>query len=124
VGQRTDYDRLTLEVTTNGSVAPTEAVSFAAKILRDHLDLFIRPEDASSSLASGGGEGAVGGGDADGSELEEKLGKSIEELELSVRSYNCLESEIKQILKEMGLSFNMKFDERGMPVSASGDDKR
>jgi DNA-directed RNA polymerase subunit alpha len=149
VGQRTDYDRLTLEVTTNGAVTPPEAVSYAAKILRDHLDLFIRAEDQQAST--------LGGGDADGEErradddIHRLLDKSIEELELSVRSFNCLEaasiktirdlvqktesemlkyrnfgrkslSEIKGILKEMNLSFNMKFDERGIPVPA-GDNK-
>jgi DNA-directed RNA polymerase subunit alpha len=149
VGQRTDYDRLTLEVTTNGAVTPSEAVSYAAKILRDHLDLFIRAEDQQAST--------LGGVDADGEErradddIHRLLDKSIEELELSVRSFNCLEaasiktirdlvqktesemlkyrnfgrkslSEIKGILKEMNLSFNMKFDERGIPVPA-GDNK-
>jgi DNA-directed RNA polymerase subunit alpha len=149
VGQRTDYDRLTLEVTTNGAVTPPEAVSYAAKILRDHLDLFIRAEDQQAST--------LGGVDADGEErradddIHRLLDKSIEELELSVRSFNCLEaasiktirdlvqktesemlkyrnfgrkslSEIKGILKEMNLSFNMKFDERGIPVPA-GDNK-
>lgn len=151
VGQHTDYDRLTLEVTTNGSVTPAEAVSFAAKILRDHLDLFIRPEDA--GLTARGAAAVAGAAPVDGGEGGmPDLDKSIEELELSVRSYNCLEaagiktirdlvqktegemlkyrnfgrkslSEIKQILKEMGLSFNMKLDERGMPVLA-GDEKR
>jgi len=151
VGQHTDYDRLTMEVTTNGSVTPAEAISFAAKILRDHLDLFIRPEDA--GLTARGAAAVAGAAPVDGGEGGmPDLDKSIEELELSVRSYNCLEaagiktirdlvqktegemlkyrnfgrkslSEIKQILKEMGLSFNMKLDERGMPVLA-GDEKR
>jgi DNA-directed RNA polymerase subunit alpha len=149
VGQRTDYDRLILEVVTNGSVRPEEAVSYAAKILRDHLDLFIRAEDQQAS--------AVAGGDGDGldiaadSDIQRLLDRSIEELELSVRSYNCLEaasiktirdlvqksesemlkyrnfgrkslSEIKAILKDMSLGFNMRLDERGMPIPA-GDDK-
>lgn len=150
VGQRTDYDRLILEVTTNGSVRPEEAVSFAAKILRDHLDLFIRLEDQTTSVV-----GSADAGDKESaaeSDVQKLLDKSIEELELSVRSFNCLEaasiktirdlvqktesemlkyrnfgrkslSEIKNILKEMGLSFNMRFDERGMPIPA-GDDKK
>lgn len=145
VGQRTDYDRLTLEVTTNGAVRPEEAVSYASKILRDHLDLFIRVEDQQSSQVTGA---EAGEGDATpDSDIQRLLDKSIEELELSVRSFNCLEaasiktirdlvqksendmlkyrnfgrkslSEIKGILKEMNLSFNMEFDDRGMPVPA------
>ncbi len=142
VGQRTDYDRLILEVTTNGAVRPDEAVSFASRILRDHLDLFIRPEDEQvGAEALTEEEKEI----SPAAELEEKLDKSIEELELSVRSYNCLEaagiktirdlvqkseqemlkyrnfgrkslSEIKSILKDMGLSFNMQLDERGLPI--------
>jgi DNA-directed RNA polymerase subunit alpha len=149
VGQRTDYDRLTIEVTTNGSVHPREAISYAGKILRDHFDLFIRAEDQqSSALHSGDDSGAELGTDSDTQRL---LDKSIEELELSVRSFNCLEaasiktirdlvqksesemlkyrnfgrkslSEIKAILKDMNLSFNMRLDERGLPIPA-GDDK-
>lgn len=149
VGQRTDYDRLILEVNTNGSVLPQEAVSFAAKILRDHLDLFIRAEDQqASALAGTSADGEEGSSDSD---IQRLLDKSIEELELSVRSFNCLEaasiktirdlvqksesemlkyrnfgrkslSEIKAILKDMGLSFNMKLDERGLPIPA-GDEK-
>ncbi len=142
VGQRTDYDRLILEVTTNGAVRPDEAVSFASRILRDHLDLFIRAEDEQVAPESYVEEQEeVSPLD----ELQAKLDKSIEELELSVRSYNCLEaagiktirdlvqktesemlkyrnfgrkslSEIKSILKDMGLQFNMELDERGLPV--------
>lgn len=149
VGQRTDYDRLILEVTTNGSVRPEEAISYAAKILRDHLDLFIRVEDQQASAVAGAeAEGHEAAADSD---IQRLLDKSIEELELSVRSFNCLEaaqiktirdlvqktesemlkyrnfgrkslSEIKSILKEMNLGFNMKLDERGMPIPA-GDDK-
>ena len=145
VGQRTDYDRLILEVTTNGAVRPEEAVSYAAKILRDHLDLFIRAEDQQASAVAG--SDAEGGDASPDSDIQRLLDKSIEELELSVRSFNCLEaasiktirdlvqksesemlkyrnfgrkslSEIKAILKEMGLGFNMKFDERGLPIPA------
>jgi len=142
VGQRTDYDRLILEVTTNGAVRPDEAVSYAGRVLRDHLDLFIRAEDEQAAAESYVEEQEEVSPIA---ELEEKLDKSIEELELSVRSYNCLEaagiktirdlvqktesemlkyrnfgrkslSEIKSILKEMGLQFNMQLDERGLPI--------
>lgn len=147
VGQRTDYDKLILEVTTNGSVTPQEAISYSAKILRDHLDLFIRAEDAQSLTVSGGDSGEER---EKPDNIELLLDKSIEELELSVRSFNCLEaasiktirdlvqksegemlkyrnfgrkslSEIKAILKDMGLSFNMELDERGLPVPARED---
>ncbi len=142
LGQRTDFDRLILEVTTNGTVLPEEAVSTAAQILRNHLDIFMRPGEEMEALQTldEAAEEAM-----PISEIEEKLDKSIEELELSVRSYNCLEAagiktirdlvqktesemlkyrnfgrksltEIKNILKEMGLTFNMRMDETGMPI--------
>ena len=142
VGQRTDLDRLVLDVTTDGTVTPEEAVSTAAQILRNHMDIFIRPgeELALPPEAAQQEEQALLM-----SNLEEKLDKSIEELELSVRSYNCLEAagiktirdlvqksesemlkyrnfgrkslnEIKSILAEMGLRFDMELDETGMPI--------
>lgn len=142
VGQVTDYDKLIMEITTDGTVRPDEAISHAARILRDHLDLFIRPQDEVEEAAEAVEEAEAA---SKISELEEKLEKSIEELELSVRSYNCLETagiktirdlvqksesemlkyrnfgrksltEIKAILREMGLSFNMRLDETGMPI--------
>lgn len=144
VGQRTDFDQLNLNITTNGTVAPAEALSYAAALLKSHMDMFIRPgEDVEAAKeTTEEGEALV-----PASQLEEKLDKSIEELELSVRSFNCLEAagiktirdlvqksesemlkyrnfgrksltEIKNILKEMGLSFNMKLDDTGMPVAA------
>lgn len=145
VQQRTDYDRLILEVMTNGTVDPEEAVSYAAKVLRDHLNLFISREDTAAEIAASEEEQAAA--DAT-SAIEEKLDKSIEELELSVRSFNCLEAagiktirdlvqktesemlkyrnfgrksltEIKNILKDMGLRFGMEIDkETGLPVTA------
>ena len=132
VGQQTDYDRLTLEVWTNGAVRPDDAVAFAAKILKDQLSIFINFE-----------EGAEPTHDAHVSEeqakLNENLWKSVDELELSVRSANCLQNaniryigelvqrtesemlktknfgrkslkEIKEILAEMGLSLGMKLE--------------
>ena len=143
VGQRTDYDRLILDVTTNGTVAPEEAVSCAARILRDHLNMFIRAEEEQAAILETEEEEAEASPTA---EMEEKLDRSIEELELSVRSFNCLEaagiktirdlvqktesemlkyrnfgrkslSEIKNILKDMGLSFSMKIGEDGLPVA-------
>lgn len=82
VGQMTDYDKLTLEVYTNGTLGPDEAVSLAAKVLSEHLNLFI---DLSKSAQE-----AVVIKDDKASESEKVLEMNIDELELSVRSYNCL----------------------------------
>jgi len=82
VGQVTDYDRLTLEVWTNGCIAPDEAVSLAAKILHDHLKLFIGLTDRIGDV-----EIMV---EKEEEERDKILDMSIEELDLSVRSYNCL----------------------------------
>lgn len=149
VGQRTDFDKLTLEVTTNGSIKPDEAISYAAKLLRDHLDLFIRLEDREAPSIDSG-DGVIEAADEATTSMMTILDKSIEELELSVRSFNCLEaagiktirdlvqksesemlkyrnfgrkslSEIKSILKSFNLSFNMKLDDRGLPVNMSDD---
>jgi DNA-directed RNA polymerase subunit alpha len=142
VGQMTDFDRLIMELTTNGAILPEEAMSTAAQILKNHMDIFVLP-GAEIELAPAVAEEEEHG--LSTGEIEEKLDKSIEELELSVRSYNCLEAagiktirdlvqksesemlkyrnfgrksltEIKNILKDMGLSFNMKLDETGMPI--------
>ena len=138
LGQLTDYDQLNLNVWTNGCVTPQDAVAQAAKILKDHLYIFINYEQ----------EPEVQETEAEDEELDvinENLNKSVEELELSVRSYNCLKNaniqtlgelvtrseaemlktknfgrkslnEIKEILAGMGLSFAMKLDDRGRPV--------
>ncbi|MBN1868276.1 DNA-directed RNA polymerase subunit alpha [Candidatus Sumerlaeota bacterium] len=142
VGQRTDYDRLILDVTTDGTVSAEEAVSCAARILRDHLSMFIRAEEEQAAVAEAEEAAAEVSPHV---EMEEKLGRSIEELELSVRSFNCLEaagiktirdlvqksesemlkyrnfgrkslSEIKNILKDMDLTFNMRIGPDGLPV--------
>lgn len=84
VGQRTDFDRLVLEVTTNGSITPFEAVSVGAKIVNDHMGLFM--EQASEFAAT-----PVFVSDAN--ERGKALDSPIEDLELSVRSYNCLKRE-------------------------------
>ncbi len=82
VGQVTDYDKLTLEVYTNGTLAPDEAVSLAAKVLSEHLSLFINLSDAANDFEVMN-EAPV--------ESKDKINDMpIEELELSVRSYNCL----------------------------------
>jgi DNA-directed RNA polymerase subunit alpha len=134
LGQTTDYDKLTLDVWTNGSVTPNDAVSLAAKLVRDHLNIFINVDEVDEPPAESIGEPArVGVGN-------EHLDKSVEELELSVRSYNCLKNanirtirelvqktepemlktknfgrkslnEIKEILSSMGLSLGMKLDQ-------------
>jgi DNA-directed RNA polymerase subunit alpha len=144
VQQRTDYDRLILEVTTDGTVKPEDSVSYAAKVLRDHLNLFISMKDQAAELAAREEEEQAESATA---ALSEKLDKSIEELELSVRSFNCLEAagiktirdlvqksesemlkyrnfgrksltEIKNILKDMGLRFGMEIDkETGLPTN-------
>jgi DNA-directed RNA polymerase subunit alpha len=82
VGQITDYDRLTLEVWTNGTIAPDEAVSLSAKILNDHLKLFIGLTEKIGDV-----EIMV---EKEEEERDKILDMSIEELDLSVRSYNCL----------------------------------
>ena len=82
VGQSTDYDKLTLDVFTNGTLAPDEAISLAAKVLSEHLNLFI---DLSESAKTA--EVMV---ESVSNEKEKVLEMNIDELELSVRSYNCL----------------------------------
>ena len=130
VGQRTDYDKLTLEVHTDGSVVPEDAVAYAAKIVKEQVSIFINfdetsePEVVESTLEP---------------EFNENLLKSVDELELSVRSFNCLQNagikyigdlvqktetemlktknfgrkslkEIKELLDDMGLRLDMKLD--------------
>ena len=82
VGQITDYDKLTLDVYTNATLEPDEAVSLAAKVLSEHLKLFINLSEL--------GPGAVVINEKEDDEKEKVLEMSIDELELSVRSYNCL----------------------------------
>ncbi len=129
VGQRTDYDRLTMEIWTDGSVTPEDALAFAAKILKEQLQIFINfaeedePAQPESSEAT--------------QDFNEALYKRVDELELSVRSQNCLQNagiefiyqlverseaemlktknfgrkslnEIKEILDDLGLSLGMK----------------
>ncbi|NOY64586.1 MAG: DNA-directed RNA polymerase subunit alpha [Nitrospirae bacterium] len=137
VGGSTDYDRLILEVWTDGSITPKSAITKAANILIDHLDFFIFEESENEVIADSGESSQEK--EQDESEFNRNLLKSVEELELSVRSYNCLKNaniktiadlvqktehemlktknfgrkslnEIKEILKGMGLSFGMKID--------------
>jgi len=131
VGRITDYDRLVLEVWTDGSLLPEDAVAYAAKVLKDHFEIFINFDDEEADLP---GEQVE-----EKQDLNEYLLRPFDDLELSVRSANCLRNagirligelvqktepemlktknfgrkslnEIKEILAEMGLSFGMKLD--------------
>ena len=82
VGQQTDFDKLTLEVYTNGTLAPDKAVSMAAKVLNDHLSLFINLSEETKEMST-----II---DRPSDQKEKALEMNIDELELSVRSYNCL----------------------------------
>ena len=82
VGQVTDYDKLTLEVFTNGTISPDEAVSLAAKVLSEHLKLFINLSDKGLQAQVLTNETEI--------QQKQPTTKSIDELELSVRSFNCL----------------------------------
>jgi DNA-directed RNA polymerase subunit alpha len=133
VGQQTDYDRLTLEVWTNGTVKPDDAVAYAAKILKDQLSIFINFTEVVEPVVQ---EHRVS---EEQQRLNEYLWKSVDDLELSVRSANCLQNaniryigelvqktesemlktknfgrkslkEIKEILASMGLSLGMKLE--------------
>jgi DNA-directed RNA polymerase subunit alpha len=99
VGQRTDYDKLTLDIETDGSLDPHAALREAAEILIKYLAIFSEPERVESlreagaalvgagAVAAGGELGGIGGGGGAGDGMDDIL---IEELELGVRSYNCL----------------------------------
>ena len=141
LGQMTDYDKLTLEVWTNGAISPQDAIGQAAKLLRDHMTIFITFEELPEAVEEVTERAA--------DRLEEILNRSVDELELSVRSYNCLKNagiqtirdlvqrteaemlrtknfgrkslnELKEVLRGFGLQFGMKFDAQGrliMPAS-------
>jgi DNA-directed RNA polymerase subunit alpha len=140
LGQNTDYDKLTIEVWTNGAISPQDAIGQAAKLLKDHMTIFINFEEL-PEVAEEPAERAI-------NQMNEVLNRSVEELELSVRSYNCLKNaniqtigdlvqksesemlrtknfgrkslnEIKEILSGLGLSFGMKFDAQGRLVGGS-----
>ncbi|MGB8990578.1 MAG: DNA-directed RNA polymerase subunit alpha [Desulfobaccales bacterium] len=131
VGQRTDYDKLTLEIWTDGSITPENAIAYAAKILKEHLAMFINFEEEPSGLEEKVSE--------EPPTFNENLYRSVNELELSVRAANCLRNaqiryigelvqkteqemlktknfgrkslnEIKEILIEMGLHLGMKLE--------------
>jgi DNA-directed RNA polymerase subunit alpha len=85
VGQDTDFDRLLFEVTTDGRVTPSEALTFAAQIAVKHFDVFNKLKTHMLAFDEGYGEG-----ESDQDEMMEKLALRIDEIELSVRSTNCL----------------------------------
>jgi DNA-directed RNA polymerase subunit alpha len=142
VGQETDYDRLVLEITTDGSITPADALAFGAKILKDQLSIFINFEE---EIEKPGID--IGGP----SQPNEVLYRPVDELELSVRSANCLQNadikyigelvqktegemlktknfgrkslnEIKEILAGLGLEFGMKLE--NFPLRADLDRRR
>lgn len=93
VGQSNDYDKLTLDVWTNGSLTPTEAISLAAKILTEHLTMFVNlTEEAQVTQVMV---------EREETHQEKVLDKNIEELDLSVRSYNCLKRADIQTVKDL-----------------------
>ncbi|MBX3279425.1 MAG: DNA-directed RNA polymerase subunit alpha [Acidobacteria bacterium] len=144
LGQDTDYDKLTLEVWTNGSVSPERAIGLAAKLIKDHMTIFISFEDdvhEQNEPVQSRTQPAH----------NENLDRSVDELELSVRAYNCLKNsdiktirdlvqksesemlktknfgrkslnEIKDILHSMGLGLGLKFDDNGNLIPGSGQE--
>ena len=138
LGQMTDYDKLTLEVWTNGAVSPQDSIGYAAKLLKDHMTIFINFEELPEATEETSERSLDHMGD--------QLNRSVEELEVSVRSYNCLKNaniqtigellqkteaemlrtknfgrkslnEIKEILAQMGLSLGMKLDAQGRLIA-------
>lgn len=141
-GSNTEFDKLTIEVWTNGSVKPEDSIGLAAKLVKDHLSIFINFEEEEEDFKYE---------DIARPPLmrNDLLDRSVDELELSVRSYNCLKNadirtirdlirrseremlgtknfgkksltEIKDLLHGMGLDFGMDFDEQGNPIPGSG----
>jgi len=96
VGQDTDYDRLILEIFTDGRVTPQEALGFASQIAKHHFDVFANVEEQKLKF-----ESDLDGSSSDDSELLEKLCKKIDEIELSVRSTNCLQGANIETLAEL-----------------------
>jgi DNA-directed RNA polymerase subunit alpha len=97
VGQKTNYDKLTLEIWTNGSIHPEMALVESAKILRKHLNPFVQYAELGPRVHSPARGGVIGGDGA----LESKLNMSLAELKLSVRAMNCLESETIHTVRDL-----------------------
>ena len=143
LGQTTDFDKLTVDVWTDGTISSRDAVSLGAKLLRDHLNIFINIDEPVEQPQEQAPEEAP-------SVANEQLDKSVEELELSVRSYNCLKNanirtirelvqktepemlrtknfgrkslnEIKEILLTMGLGLGMRLDEPAGAMPAQSE---
>ena len=141
VGRMTDYDKLTMEIWTDGTISPRDALSTGAGILREHLDIFIHPEERNEGKSEAGYEESQ-------REVNKNLSRSVNELELSVRAANCLKNaniktiadlvqksegemlrtknfgkkslnEIKEILSEMGLSLGTKVEAASSPHNGS-----
>ena len=93
LGQMTDYDKLTLEVWTNGAVSPQDSIGYAAKLLKDHMTIFINFEEVAEQAEEVSERGM--------DKINEVLNRSVEELELSVRSYNCLKNANIQSIGEL-----------------------
>jgi DNA-directed RNA polymerase subunit alpha len=93
VGQRTNYDKLIMDIWTNGTVTPQMAIVEGAKILRKHLNPFIQYAEPGPEIAVDEAPATGAAGEQVDHELERKLNMSLAELELSVRATNCLESE-------------------------------
>ena len=93
LGQMTDYDKLTLEVWTNGAISPQDAIGHAAKLLKDHMTIFINFEELP--------EAAEQPEERSMDRISDQLNRSVEELELSVRSYNCLKNAGIQTIGEL-----------------------
>ncbi len=144
VGQQTDYDKLTMEIHTDGSVKPENALAYAAKILKEHMTIFINFDEDAAEPEITENESS------DAALLNDNLYRTVEDLELSVRSANCLKNadinyigelvqkteaemlktknfgrkslnEIKQLLSEMELSLGMKIE--GWEPPAEGSDE-
>ncbi|HEX8649678.1 MAG TPA: DNA-directed RNA polymerase subunit alpha [Pyrinomonadaceae bacterium] len=142
LGQNTEFDKLTIEVWTDGSVKPDDAIGLAAKLIKDHMSIFINFEEDTDDYTYANMERPP-------LPRNDVLDKSVDELELSVRSYNCLKNadirtirdlvqrseremlatknfgkkslnEIKDILNGMGLDFGMEFDAQGNPIPGTG----
>ena len=143
LGQNTEYDKLTIDVWTDGSIKPDDAIGLAAKLIKDHMAIFINFEEDTEDYSYQQAERAP-------LPRNDQLDRSVDELELSVRSYNCLKNagiksirdlvqrseremlatknfgkkslgEIRDILRSMGLDFGMQFDEQGNPIPGTGD---
>jgi len=144
VGQNTDYDKLIMDIWTDGRVAPQDALTQASSILRHHLDVFVNYDDSQIEF-----EAAPEAQSEENSELRKLLNMSVNEIELSVRAANCLNNanitsvgqlamkseaemlryrnfgkksltEIKEKLSELGLSLGMKFDAALLEANPGG----